>query len=294
MNCREAHEIPIPEVLEIIGISPVRRTSTGVWYHSPFGAKDRHPSLQVSNDGKAFHCWSSGQYGDIIDLAKMLSGTASVSGGLQWLANLCLGHGYEIHDEYSSANKKKKGTSGFVDVNLSALTSQTLYAYARSRGICPDIIAAYCIEVRYRLHDRLQPYPYYAIGWRNDSGGYELRNAYVKQSIAPKDITTIGDMTDCPYSVFEGFFDFLAAVQLGWFSPMEGTAIVLNSTALVERIIPCLQNNANEVRCYLDNDNAGRGATNVLIHSLSNVRDFSFFYQHNEDINDYLQEMILQ
>ena len=289
MNCREAHEIPIPVLLETIGVVPVHRTSRGVWYHSPFSrSQDRRPSLQVSPDGHAFHDWSSGLHGDIIDLARELAGSVSVSDCLQWISNLKLAP--MPPNAILFADKKKKESGGFVDVKVGALHSDSLWRYAYNRGISRSVLSRYCYEVRYRLRGHLRPYSYYAIGWRNDSGGFELRNAYVKQALAPKDITTIGDMAECTYYIYEGFFDFLSAVEMGWFSEMEGTAIILNSTAMVERAIPILLQNAKEVHCYLDNDDAGRKITAKIQTVFPHAMDFSSFYRRKgyNDVNEML------
>lgn len=54
---------------------------------------------------------------------------------------------------------------------------------------------------------------YYGIGFKNDSGGYEIRNPYIKTSSAPKDIKTITNNAK-EAVVFEGFFDFLSFITI--------------------------------------------------------------------------------
>jgi hypothetical protein len=83
------------------------------------------------------------------------------------------------------------------------LTSKTLLDYVVSRSVSADIARQYCRQVNYQIEDRR----YFAIGLLNNSGGYELRNSYLKLASSPKDITTI-NLGAPTVSVFEGMFDF--------------------------------------------------------------------------------------
>ena len=61
--------------------------------------------------------------------------------------------------------------------------------------------------ISYEVRSRL----YQAIGFANQSGGYELRdNGTFKGTIAPKDITPIFSDRAEPVCIFEGFIDFLS------------------------------------------------------------------------------------
>ena len=53
-----------------------------MWYRSPITGNDMTPSFQVSIDGKAFHDWSSGMSGSIIDLVKALGYAQNVKEAL--------------------------------------------------------------------------------------------------------------------------------------------------------------------------------------------------------------------
>ncbi len=54
---------------------------------------------------------------------------------------------------------------------------------------------------------------YFAIGFRNLSGGYEVRNRFFKASLA-KDISLMENGSDT-CNLFEGFIDCLSWMQLG-------------------------------------------------------------------------------
>ena len=89
------------------------------------------------------------------------------------------------------------------------LRHPALVGYLASRGIVPSVAAAFCREVRYEINGRA----FFAIGFRNDAGGWELRSARFKGGSSPKHITTIDNRSDTVIA-FEGFMDFLAYLSL--------------------------------------------------------------------------------
>ena len=57
--------------------------------------------------------------------------------------------------------------------------------------------------------------PYFAVGFLNRSGGYEIRNKFFKGCIAPKDITHIRqEQPKETCYLFEGFMDYLSFLTL--------------------------------------------------------------------------------
>ena len=67
------------------------------------------------------------------------------------------------------------------------LRHPALVGYLASRGIVPSVAAAFCREVRYEVNGRT----FFAVGFRNDAGGWELRSARFKGGSSPKHITTL-------------------------------------------------------------------------------------------------------
>ena len=67
------------------------------------------------------------------------------------------------------------------------LRHPALVGYLASRGIAQRIAAGYCREVRYEVNGRA----FFAVGFRNDAGGWELRSARFKGGSSPKYITTL-------------------------------------------------------------------------------------------------------
>ena len=136
---------------------------------------------------------------------------------------------------------------------------------------------------------------YQAIGFANQSGGYELRDSgSFKGTIAPKDITPIfmdrsrNKVTDKiqPVCVFEGFMDFLSFLSMK--EEVTSACLVLNSVSNVARAIRYLNDrHLTHIRAFLDNDDAGRKATNDFIWAGFKVEDMSVHYGRFKDLNEY-------
>ena len=75
----------------------------------------------------------------------------------------------------------------FTDVVVMTLRNYALLNYLQERGIPIEIATAQCVEVHYRLHDK----QYFAVGFPNESGGYEIRNKFLDEP-SGKPITSRG------------------------------------------------------------------------------------------------------
>ena len=286
MNSTQAKQIRIDEFLGRLGYTPAEVSEKRIIYRSMLSQSgDRTPSFQVSADGHAFFDWSAGCSGSIVDLAMCLLGTTSVSAALAHI-NEVMGHPCTITPAAPSFSFNQHKNSLSV-ITVTPLAKPALLRYAYSRGITPSTAKTYCSEVHYRINAGRE---YYSIGWRNNSGGWELRNAYAKLAAAPKDITVVNDLCGCTFLVFEGFFDYLSAVTLGWFKPARMNAIVLNSTSLLDRALPILSE-ASRVICLLDNDESGRSATERIVTACPLAENHSYLFRQYNDLNDYLRAM---
>ena len=285
MNTQQAKQIRIDDYLAHLGYSPKQADAKRLMYLSMLAPNgEKTPSFQVSADGHAFHDWSTGASGSIVDLAMYIIGSYDVSAALAHIESTVgrISSSIAVNETSFSLYQQKKSLEV---VSVRGLNSLALLAYAKGRGIPADIARAYCSEVRYRIAGSGKEF--YSLGWLNDSDGWELRNRYSKLAAAPKDVSTVNDLCDCTFLVLEGFFDFLSAVALRWFRPMEMNAVVLNSTALLERAFPLLQQ-ATRIVCLLDNDDSGREATARILHACPLAEDHSHLYAGYNDLNDYL------
>ena len=164
------------------------------------------------------------------------------------------------------------------------LRHPALVGYLSSRGIVPSVAAAFCREVRYEVNGRA----FFAVGFRNDAGGWELRSERFKGGSSPKHITTLDNRSDTVIA-FEGFMDFLAYLSLKHPEQLHIDAAVLNSVVNLPKAVPFISRHP-VIHAFFDNDEAGRKTTAGLIHLCprSEVIDQRHFYSGHKDINDYL------
>eukprot|EP01132_Coremiostelium_polycephalum_P021026 gene21026-24987_t len=162
------------------------------------------------------------------------------------------------------------------------LSAPSLIHYLQQRKIAADLARQYCCEVRYRINDR----PYFGIGFKNESGGYEIRNTCFKGSSCPKDFTLIKNACD-RLCVLEGFMDFLSWLTLFPKGQKQYDFLILNSLAFFEKARPVMET-YQKIHLYLDNDTAGKKISSyaLCLSPLYSNRDQ--LYQDFEDLNDFL------
>lgn len=130
---------------------------------------------------------------------------------------------------------------------------------------------------------------YFAIGFRNDHGGWELRSERFKGCSTPKHITTIDNGSDKAIA-FEGFMNFLSYLTIKRNDSPTCDIAVLNSVANVQKAVPFLARHRS-IYTFLDNDDAGRKALSEIerLCPRSEVVNQSDFYRRYKDLNDYLR-----
>ncbi len=297
MTIDSIKRIGIREYLGAKGIKPQSERAGRAMYLSPF-RQENNASFSVNHDENVWYDHGIGEGGSIIDLVVRMEG-CSVGEAIRRLEGDVPGaHSFSSYrDAPVSARQTEPERPRIEIVSVGELKHPALMEYLTDRGIDPVAARKYCNEVRYRIGNR----EYFAIGFRNDDGGWELRNRSFKGSSTPKNTTTIRGGGNCgtdttlasasgsdTVMVFEGFIDFLSYLSLKQNpSPTIDTA-VLNSVANLRRAIPFLESHRT-IHAFLDNDEAGRKALDSLRESLpgSEVVDQSPFYRNHKDLNDY-------
>ena len=283
MNYEEIkRHISIRAYLAARGILPQWERGNRGMYLSPL-RKERTASFSVSYDKNLWHDFGTGEGGSIIDLVARMEGCSEIEAARR----LAIGeHGMLVPIHVEALRTNEPTPSRLIILSDRELTHPALLGYLTGRGIDPAIARTYCREVRYTIGGK----EYFAIGFRNDAGGWELRNPLFKGSSTPKNITTLDNSSDTAM-VFEGFIDFLSYLSLkGNLSPSIDTA-VLNSVTNLQKAVPFLARHS-VIHAFLDNDDAGRKALARLEESVpsSEVIDQSVFYRDYKDLNDYWQE----
>ena len=279
----------IVEYLERKGIKPVRRTPAYALYRSPL-REETHPSFKVDTEKNLWIDYAEGRGGSIIDLCMRLEG-CTLSEAIRIL-------GQNAPDiTHVPRRESVQGTSKQESIRQAVSTSGVRRLIEISDTLPPHLLK-YLEEDRCINLEKTMPFlrcishevrglHYQAIGFANQSGGYELRdNGIFKGTIAPKDITPIFADRAEPVCIFEGFMDFLS-----FFSMKEEVihhCLVMNSVSNVAKAIRYLNDrHLTHIRAFLDNDDAGKRATNDFIRAGFKVEDMSVHYRNFKDLNEY-------
>lgn len=80
-----------------------------------------------------------------------------------------------------SFGRQHSDNQPYLGLRVGELSSPALIAYLQERGINIGLAKRECRELRFMNADK----PYFAIGFPNMAGGYEVRNRYFKGCVAP-------------------------------------------------------------------------------------------------------------
>lgn len=284
MDIAEMRRIPIADFLARLGHGPVRRSGNELWYSAPYRT-ERTPSFRVNTDKNVWYDFGLGKGGDIFNLAGEFIHGKDFMAQARFISETAR---VPMLEADAGTCRKKTLEPSFEDVRVMPLRYVALKRYLEERGIPPDMASLYCCQLNYHVHKK----EYFAIGFPNVAGGYELRSGLFKGCVPPKDVSLVrtGESPSDDCNVFEGFMDFLSAVVLKWTENED--SLVLNSVANVARSYKYLDG-YGKIRCYLDRDEAGRRALEILRSRYGDhITDRSHLYDGCKDFNEYLQRSI--
>lgn len=279
-NLQNIKNIPIADYLHACGMQPVKKYGSYALYNAPY-REDHNASMKVDFARNLWYDFGLGKGGSIIDLVMLLQGCDAHEA----MTNLA-GNALPFHPATPPKGKATaQSPSARRILGISEELPPHLQHYLQEeRKIDLSLAKPYLRSVCYEVGGKT----YTAIGFANRAGGYELRDDKTfKGTIAPKDISVIaGGEDNAPLCIFEGFMDFLSYLT------MKGKEIVpcfvLNSVSNIHRAVAYLrEHRIAYVRAFLDNDEAGRKALQVLQSARMSVEDMSRHYGGYKDLNEY-------
>jgi DNA primase len=274
INCETARNFSIVKALEKLGHFPKKTTEKEAWFLSPFRSETQ-ASFKVSKTKNLWYDHGEGIGGNVIDLiCKILK--CSIKEGLSFLNGDILFFSFQQQQNFI------KKETGINIVKVQDVTHPALIQYLNSRGISITIANTYCEEVWYQYKTS----EFFAIGLKNNKGGWELRNKIFKNSSSPKSYTYIQN-NNKQLIILEGMFDLLSLATLDDGLLKTSDIIVLNSISFINDIEKDISKYAI-VHLYLDNDIAGEKAAQYLIIKYKQVIDKSSSYKNYKDLNDLL------
>lgn len=273
MKIEQAKAISIVDYLGSIGFKPARVSGANAWYLSPLHS-ERTPSFKVAINLNLWYDYALSVGGSIIDLVMKMQNLSTVGEALRVLA------GQRPDRSVCTWTVPKSNTNPYSDISESPIRRFPLVSYLDSRGISLQTAREECAELHYTLNGRRC----YAIGFKNDSCGYELRNPRFKGCISPKDISVRPHRDHRTVAVFEGFFDYLSFMEANHSRLDLQDCIILNSVANADKAKTRLAA-YDAIDLFLDNDKAGWdtsakiqqwfGSKVVMMNSL--YRDYNDF-----------------
>ena len=262
MRFTEAKNTQIIDYLLFIGIKHEYIKNQNAWFLSPF-RNETTPSFKTDLVKNIWYDFGEGTGGNIIDLVMKLH-SVTITEALNILENK-----QKPSFSFDQQQKVEIKQSGTIDVyQVKPLKRSALVNYLLSRAINIDYATKYLHEGYYKVNDR----SFFALAFKNDLGGFELRNKHFKNGSSPKLFTTIPGINHNRINVFEGFMDFLS-VCTHYKRVPECDTIVLNGVKFVKKIDSILQN-AKEINLFLDNDTAGEEAAQYIMIKFEKVTDW--------------------
>ena len=278
MNCRQFNSISLEEVLLSLGHLPTKQNEKEAWYLNPF-ANESQASFKLDRRLNAWYLHSEGIGGNNTDfMRKYLN--ASVSEVLVWAEN----HNFSSFQKQNVPYQKFENLpKNYEIIEIKNVQHPALLEYLRERKVQNQ--TEFLKQIHYQNNNK----NYFGIGFKNDSGGYEIRNKYSKICLGKKDISTIKNSSDS-LRVFEGFFDFLSFKALeNELQKQPSDYLILNSVSMIQNIKNSLEQYIN-IELYFDNDEAGNRAVEIIRNETKKIEDCRVLYSDFKDLNEYLSK----
>jgi len=298
ISCKEANAIDLTDYLKTLGHLPQRISKQDYWYLSPL-REEKTPSFKVNSIKNVWYDFGLGKGGTLIDFGKLYF-QCTVKELLSRLENE-KGSTVFLHPPKNIvAGERKepaKETGKITIISASEITDPTLRNYLHSRKIPLVIADRFCSQVAFELNGK----KHLAIGFKNDNGGYELRNYYFKGSSTPKEPKLIIQKDAKDLAVFEGFFSFLSyqAEQykrdhnIVHLPALQANSLVLNSVAFFEKYREVMEKH-EAIHLFLDNDKTGKQCVQKALQWSAKYKDQSHHYKNHKDLNESLIQSVSQ
>lgn len=291
LNARELKDqASLVDLLTKLGFHPVKKAGTEHIYRSMLRDSDTKPSFCVNDELGVWFDHGTGKGGNIIDFGLAFWKQLTFNQVVEKIQDVCA---IELNARSTRPRKAVKTphyikavkTPHYIIEEVKGIgTHPVITEYLKNRGVF-EIALASMNEVYYYVQDQKGERKYFfAAGWQNENGSWEVRHKYFKGCLGHKGISFIqGDKKNL--AVFEGYINYLS-----WKS--ENTAanqsvLVLNTLALLGAGIAKAKE-FSSIDLFLDRDQPGYMATKEFVKALPYASDRSGAYLGFNDYNDKL------
>src|SRR6185436_6048256 len=289
MNAAQAKKVSLYDLLTHLGYTSceTRKGGKELWYESPF-RNETKASFKIRVDQIIWYDFGEGKGGNVLDFVMKFKG-CDLKEALVFLGDIRF---KRIRSSFMAFSPKPASIPLFDASNplileIKPVNHYILKEYLKERCIPPEIGFKYLQQIKYKVDQK----EYFALGFPNRAGGWEVRSSVFKGCIGKKDISIL-ESGSKKVSAFEGFLDFLSYLTLSGKNKIEDDVIVMNSVALRMNAIELIKvKEYSEVKTYFDNDKAGRETLEFFQKELLQqcVTSCNKLYERFNDFNDFLK-----
>lgn len=199
-NIENLKALPIADYLHHIGINvPQRGNICATW------RGDSNPSVSINTTKNVWYDHGTGEGGSVIDLVMRVEGCD--------FAEACRKlEDFSFNRSYTPITPKNEPRESCIVIDdVRELQHPALLRYLDERCIPIEIARMYCKQVHYHTKNNHDA-KYFAIGFENNEGGWELRSPFFKG--ATKKASTYINNDSYTLVIFEGFIDFLSYLAM--------------------------------------------------------------------------------
>ena len=287
LNLKELKEqASLVELLRQLGFSPAKKAGEEYYYISMLRDSDTRPSFCVNDELGVWFDHGLGKGGNIIDFGIAYWPEMKFN---EVIVRLHEAYGIILPEQKSVRPRKPVKIPHYVIEEIKDIgTHPAITGYLKGRGIF-TVAENRLSEVYYYVEDQKgMRKQFFAAGWKNESGGWEIRNKYFKGCLGHKAISFIPGL-EKQVVVFEGYINYLS-----WLMDNPGSAqsaIILNTLALLNAGIGKARL-FSTIDLFLDRDISGNQASKEFIQALPYATDRSSYYEGFNDYNDKLVDTL--
>jgi Toprim domain-containing protein len=285
MTLEEINKLDIVDYLASLGIHPQKISGHQYWYLSPLpDHAEKTPSFKVNRHLNRWWDFTLKEGSTLIDFGIRYHNCTIAELKERLSGPFLPDHAVSQHhpDRHPTPSKTIEVLHTFP------LRSHYLLQYLWERRIPENVARKYTREAQYQFTGSNKQY--YAIGFPNDAGGWELRNKYHKYTAQPKSVSHIPE-SGKGVAVFEGFFNMLSFVAFNVNQEKDLPDLhVLNTAALLESSLPQLDKYDNKY-LFLDNDATGDKFTHLALQHDPSYLDLRGLYKGHNDLNDWVRNI---
>jgi hypothetical protein len=278
------------DLLARLGFKPAGKSGKEHMYRSMLRNDDDTPSFSVDDKIGAWYDHGTGIGGNIIDFGLKYWPALSFTNVVAKINELLSGAMAPVEEHQQRRRRSDVKIPHFIVAEVKPLgTHPAITSYLKGRGVF-EAGRKLMSEVYYYARGIENPKVYFAAGWQNENGSWEVRSRYFKRCIGLKGITFIpGNVRKL--AIFEGAMDYLT-----WRidnAEDDHSVLVLNSLSLISAGIAKAKQ-FSHVDIFFDRDSSGLKTTKELIAEIPYAADRSEAYRGYKDYNAMLVTFIRQ